>query len=154
MKKVLIVHFSVTGKTESMAEFIAEGVRFNGIEAVVKKISDIHNVADLKGFDGYIFGSPTFSQDVPKPVKNFLDLAQQADLKGKLVGSFGSYKHDTGYRHDSSAPAAMIDIITEQHKMVPFDLGPFALKEDLIDTREGMKACQDYGKVFGEKLAD
>jgi len=153
MKKVLIVHFSVTGKTESMAEFIAEGVRFNGVEAVVKKIGDIRDVADLKGYDGYIFGSPTFSQDMPKPVKNLLDLAQKAELKGKLVGSFGSYKHDTGYRHDSSAPAAMIDIITEQNDLVPFDLGPFALQEDIIDTRDGLKACQDYGRVFGEKLA-
>jgi len=153
MKKVLIVHFSVTGKTESMAEFIAEGVRFNGVEAVVKKIGNIRDVADLKGYDGYIFGSPTFSQDMPRPVKNLLDLAQKAELKGKLVGSFGSYKHDTGYRHDSSAPAAMIDIITEQNDLVPFDLGPFALQEDMIDTRDGLKACQDYGRVFGEKLA-
>jgi flavodoxin len=152
MKKVLIVHFSLTGKTATMADFIAEGVRFNGIEAQVKKIGDIHDVADLKGFDGYIFGSPTFSQDVPKPVKNFLDLARMANLQGKLVGSFGSYKHDTGYRHDSTAPAAMIDIVTGQNKMVPFDLGPLALQEDMIDTRDGLKACQDYGRVFGEKL--
>ena len=152
MKKVLIVHFSVTGKTESMAEFIAEGVRFNGVEAVVKKIGNIRDVADLKGYDGYIFGSPTFSQDMPRPVKNLLDLAQKAELKGKLVGSFGSYKHDTGYRHDSSAPAAMIEIITQQNDLVPFDLGPFALQEDIIDTRDGLKACQDYGRVFGEKL--
>jgi hypothetical protein len=26
------------------------------------------------------------------------------------------------------------------------------LLEHLIDTREGMKACQDYGKAMGEKL--
>jgi hypothetical protein len=90
---------------------------------------------------------------MPRPVKNLLDLAQKAELKGKLVGSFGSYKHDTGYRHDSSAPAAMIDIITEQNDLVPFNLGPFALQEDMIDTRDGLKACQDYGRVFGEKLA-
>jgi flavodoxin len=152
MKKVLIVHFSTTGKTATMADFIAEGVRFGGLEAQVKKIAEIHTIADFLGYDGYIFGSPTFSQDAPKPVKNFLSMAQKADLKGKLVGAFGSYKHDTGYQHDSSAPAVMIDMISDQNKMIPFDLGPFALQEDLIETRDGMKACQDYGRVFSEKL--
>jgi hypothetical protein len=36
--------------------------------------------------------------------------------------------------------------------MEPFQLGPFNLKEAAIDTVEGMRACQDYGRVFGEKL--
>ena len=37
----MIAYVSRTGKTEKMAEYIAEGVRFSGSEAVVKKISDI-----------------------------------------------------------------------------------------------------------------
>ena len=41
MKKVLVAYFSVTGTTESMAQYIAEGVRFSGCEAVVKNISAI-----------------------------------------------------------------------------------------------------------------
>jgi hypothetical protein len=36
--------------------------------------------------------------------------------------------------------------------MKPFELGPFTLKEDLVETSEGMRTCQDYGRVFGEKL--
>jgi len=36
--------------------------------------------------------------------------------------------------------------------MKPFELGAFTMKEDLIGTSEGMKTCQDYGRVFGEKL--
>jgi hypothetical protein len=36
--------------------------------------------------------------------------------------------------------------------MKPFELGPFILKEDVVETGEGMKTCQDYGRVFGEKL--
>ena len=36
--------------------------------------------------------------------------------------------------------------------MKPFELGPFTLKEDIIRTSERTKTCQDYGKVFGEKL--
>ena len=71
MKKVLITYFSSTGKTETMAQYIAEGVRFSGHEAAVRKMLEIKDVTGLAEYDGYIFGSPTFSLDLPKPVKTF-----------------------------------------------------------------------------------
>ncbi len=40
MKKVLIAYFSLTGKTEMMAQYVAEGVRFSGNEAVVNRLGD------------------------------------------------------------------------------------------------------------------
>jgi len=39
------------------------------------------------------------------------------------------------------------------YNMQPFELGSFNLKEAGIKTAEGMRACQDYGRVFGEKLS-
>ena len=36
MKKVMIAYFSLTGKTEMMAQYIAEGVRISGQEAVFR----------------------------------------------------------------------------------------------------------------------
>ena len=42
MKKVLIAYFSASGETQKMAQYIAEGVRFSGNQAVTRKISDIH----------------------------------------------------------------------------------------------------------------
>ncbi len=150
--KVLIACFSSTGKTEAMAQYIAEGVRFSGREVVVKKVEDLKSATDLAGYDGYLFGSPTFSQDVPKPVKTFLSLAQKAKLEGKLGGAFGSYRHDVSYQHDAYAPAIIFNILEKENKMRPFDLGPFNLQENKVETREGIKACQDYGRVFGEKL--
>ncbi len=150
--KVLIACYSETGKTAKMAEYIAEGVRFSGHKAAVKKIGDIKNAAELVGYDGYIVGSPTFSLDIPKPVQEFLSTVVNANLKGKLGGSFGTYTHDVGYQHDSHAPAKILDILQNEHKMKPFELGPFVLKEDVVDTSEGMQTCQDYGRTFGEKL--
>jgi hypothetical protein len=38
------------------------------------------------------------------------------------------------------------------YKMLPFELGSFKMLEKDVETRDGMKACQDYGRVFGEKL--
>ncbi len=146
MKKVLIVYFSLTGKTEQMAQYIAEGIRFSGQEAVVKKTSDIKNADALVGYDGYIFGSPTYHRDIADPVKTFLFLARKADLKERLGGAFGSYTHS------GDAPAIIFDTMQYVFKMNMFELGSFNLKEDVAETSEDMRACQDYGRVFGEKL--
>jgi flavodoxin len=152
MKKVLIVYFSATGETEKMAGYIAEGIRFSGQEAVIKKTRDIKGEVDIAGYDGYIFGSPTYSLEAPEPMKKLLGTAEKARLEGKLFGAFGSYSHDVGYKHDTYAPAIIFGEMQRASKIKSFELGPFALKEDIIETAEGMKACQEYGKVFGENL--
>jgi flavodoxin len=151
MKRVLIGYFSSTGKTERMAAYIAEGVRFTGNEATVKNIEDIKSMAQATGYDGYIFGSPSYSSGVPEPMKTYLLVIAKSDLKGKMGGTFGPYRHDVGYKHDAYAPAIILDMLST-YGMKLFDLGPFVLKEDIIETGDGIRACQDYGRVFGEKL--
>lgn len=152
MKKVLVAYFTTGGVTEKMAEYIAEGVRISGGKAATRSVVDVRATADISGYDGYIIGSPTFSLDVPAPVKKFLELAGKAGLEGKVIGAFGPYTHDVGYQHDSHAPAIILDSLQRDAGMKPFELGPFALKEDVVGTGEGMKACHDYGRIFGEKL--
>jgi flavodoxin len=167
MSRILVAYFSLTGNTEMMAQYIAEGIRMSGQEAVVKKLTDIKSHEDLAGYDGYIFGSPTFHQDIAEPMKTFLFMAKKADLEGKLAGAFGSYSHD------GNAPAKVFDTMQYVFKMKPFELGAFNLKEDMLQspgrgeadnpryvagevhsgTGEGMRSCQDYGRVFGEKVA-
>lgn len=152
MKKVIIAYFSTTGKTETMANYIAEGIRFTGNQAITKKISEIKSPADLKDYDGYILGSPTFSLDVPSPIKTLLSKASASFLKDKLAGAFGAYKHDVGYEPGGKAGSIILDELQKEFKMEPFELGALRLQEDIVETTEGMRACQDYGKVFGEKL--
>lgn len=150
--RVLIAFYSATGQTAKMADYIAEGLRFSGNEAVVKKIENIKDTAELAGYEGYIFGSPTFSLDVPGVMKTFFTKVDKAILGGRLGGSFGSYRHDISYKHDNYGPGIIFDILQNVYEMKPFELGPFTLQEDAVDTGEGMKACQDYGRVFGEGL--
>ena len=145
--KVLIAYISLSGTTEKMAEYIAEGVRFSGQQVVVKKISDIKSANDLADYDGYIFGSPTYHRDMAEPMKTFLFLAKKTNLEGKLAGAFGSYTHS------GDAPAIIFDTMQYVYKMVPFELGSFNLKEAVIETSEGTRSCQDYGRVFGEKVS-
>ncbi len=145
MKKVLIAFFSRTGNTEKMAEYIAEGVRFSGNEVELKKISQIKSEKDLQGYDGYIFGCPTYHKDITENMKTFLFLGQKANLEGKVGGAFGSHTH--------SGESAQIIFDTMEHvfKMDMVNLGPFIIKEGTICAAIGLRACQDYGKAVGQK---
>ena len=146
MKKVLIVYYSRTGKTGQMAEYIAEGVRFSGNVVELKKIAEIKNEKDLTGFDGYVFGCPTYHKDMTENMKTFLFLAQKGGLEGKVGGAFGSHTHS------GEAPQLIFDTMEYVFKMDMTNLGAFALKENMVGTNEGLHACQDYGKAIGKKL--
>ncbi len=147
MSKILIAYFSLAGNTEQMAQYIAEGVRISGNEATVRKVSELKKVDDITGYDGYILGSPTSHRDMAEPMKTFLFLVSKANLAGKPGGAFGSYTHS------GDAPALIFDTMRYTFKMKPFELGSFNLKEAVVATGDGMRACQDYGKVFGQSLA-
>ena len=147
MKKVLVGYVSRTGNTAKMAEFIAEGIRFSGNEASIVKISEISSETDLSGYDGYVFGGPTYHRDLVGSMKTFLFLAQKQNMVGKIGGAFGSYTH-------SGESAQMIfDTMQHVYKMDMVDLGALNLKEQVIVTDEGTRACQDYGKAVGQKLS-
>jgi flavodoxin len=146
MKKVLVAYFSITGKTEKMAQYIAEGIRMMGHEAMTKKVEEIESINELTGYDGYIFGCPTYHRDITSPMKTFLILANKSKLEKKLGAAFGSYTHS------GDAPSIIFDTMQHVFKMNLFHLGSFNLKEAIVETMEGIRACQDYGKVFGEAL--
>ncbi len=146
MKNVLVAYYSRTGMTQTMAEGIAEGVRISGHNADVKKISEIKDEKELKGFDAYIFGCPTYHRDMTQNFKTFLFMAQNAGLNGKVGGAFGSHTHS------GDAAKVIFETMEFVFKMNMTNLGSFLLKEETVGTTEGRRACQDYGKAVGEML--
>ncbi len=146
MHKILVVYISRTGVTEKMANYIAEGIRIAGLEAVVMKSTSIQNEEGLQGYDGYILGCPTYHRDMTSGMKNFLFLCQRVNLVGKIGGAFCSYTHS-----GESGPM-IFETLEHVFKMDMVDLGALSLKEDLVSTPEGIKACQEYGKVAASKL--
>jgi NAD(P)H dehydrogenase (quinone) len=146
MNKILVAYVSRTGNTRKMAEFIAEGIRFSGHDPILKKVSEIKNEKDLEGYNGFIFGCPTYHRDMTSGMKTFLFIAEKSNLLGKMGGAFGSYTH-------SGESAQMIfDTMEFVFKMDMVDLGALNLKEAIIDTPDGLRACQDYGKAVGQKF--
>lgn len=143
---MLIAYYSRTGITEKMAEYLAEGVRFTGNEVDMKKISEIKTEKDLQGYDGYLFGCPTYHKDITENFKTFLFLVQKAKLEGKLGGGFGSHTHS------GESAGIIFDTMEFVYKMNMTSLVPLSLKEIQVVTREGMSACHDYTKDFMKRL--
>ena len=145
MKKVLIAYVSRTGTTEKMADYLAEGIRMSGNETEVVKTSLLKE-KDLSGYDGYLFGCPTYHKDMTSGMKQFLFLVEKANLAGKLGGAFGSHTHS------GEAAPMVFDTMQYVFKMDALDLGALSLTDAVMETDEGMKACHQYAKALTEKF--
>lgn len=139
MGEVLIVYASRANETRGIAELIGEGVRQAGHKACLKKAEEIKTEDDLKGYDAYAFGSPTYHGEMMKSMKQVLFIAERAELEGKPCGAFGAY----GW----SGEAAVRIFDTMHHiyqmKMMP---EPLMLKASWVDG--GVDAAQEYGKII------
>lgn len=144
MAKVLIVYTTRTGETKNIAERIAEGVRFQGIEAECLDVAQIKKATDLDGYDGYLFGSPTYHGDMLQPMKTFLFLAEKADLKGKAGGSFGAY----GWSGE-----ALDRIFGTMKNIFEMDMVGDPLRLKSLDLGGGSQMAQEYGRQIGKKIS-
>ena len=143
MPKVLIVCDTRAGETRQIGELIAEGVRMAGAEAVVKNAKSVKALADLEGFDAYVFGSATYHGDMLPGMKTLLFLAEQAGLAGKTGGAFGAF----GW--SGEAPDRIFDTLQHVFKMKMVS-GPLRLKASTIGG--GIQMAQNYGKEISKSL--
>ena len=150
MKKVLIAYLSHSGNTERMAQYIAEGVRIAGHEAELKDVSEIKTEKDLTGYDGYIFGCPTYHLGIPESFETFLSMAEKSKLGGKVGGAFGFRAHPSSGGGD--AAGLIFERMESRFKMMMTSLGGFDMKGGLFEVIEEMHTCQEYGKAVGEML--
>jgi flavorubredoxin len=143
MSKTLIVYATRTGETEKIANLIAEGIRFSGHEAEIKKVTDIKKEDDLKGFDALVLGSPTYHGEMVQGMKTLLFMAEKAELSGKVGGAYGAF----GW--SGEAPDRIFDTMKNIFQMNMVS-GPLRLKASGMGG--GMKMAQDYGREVAAKL--
>lgn len=74
-----------------MAKAVEEGVKFEGVNAVRKKVTQA-NVKDLLKADGIILGSPNYYGTMAAEMKAFIDksVRYHGKLEGKVGGAFSS----------------------------------------------------------------
>jgi NAD(P)H dehydrogenase (quinone) len=91
MPKVLVVYYSRSGNTKTMAELISQAVKEEGLEVETKEVEDTAP-DDLLKADGIIIGSPTYYGTMAAEVKKFLDdsVSHHSKLDGKVGAAFAS----------------------------------------------------------------
>jgi flavodoxin I len=146
MKQILIAYDSKTGNTERMAQHIAEGLRAEGNTVAVKNILDIKEAKELQGYDAYFFGGPTYFEQPTDAMKQFLFMARKADLNGKIGGSFGSYTHF------GEAPKIIHETMEHVFRMNMVVMGPFKVKDLILDSEEGCATCLEYAKAVSQRM--
>lgn len=143
MAKALVVYNTRKGSTRKIAELIAEGLRISGVETEVVDVVNIKKPDNLKGYDAYIFGSPTYHGDMLEKTKQLLFMAEQAGLEGKVGGAFGAY----GW--SGEAPERIFGTMENIFKMDMLS-GPLMLKS--ASLQGGVQMAQEYGRQAAKKL--
>lgn len=143
--RFLVIYGSITGKTEAMAGYIAEGMRFAGADVEVKPFAEVRESEEFAGYEGYAIGGPTYHKDLLHGMKAWLFKAKEAGLDGKVGGAFGSHTHS------GEGPVILHDTMNHVFKMNMVDLGPFKMEEAQVGTPQGIKACQQFGKALVER---
>jgi flavorubredoxin len=143
MGKVFVVYGTRTNSTQEIANLVAEGIRFGGHEAVVADVKDVKSEADFEGYDGYVFGSPTYHGEMLQSMKTMLFLAEKASLEGKVGGAFGAHGWST------EAQDRIYNTMKEIFKMNMVK-GPLLLKSASLGG--GVQMAHEYGKEIGAKL--
>ena len=144
MGKALIAYTTRTEETRRIADLIAEGLRFSGHEADVREVKEIKKEEDLRGYDAYVFGSPTYHGEMIQPMKTFLFLAEKADLENKVGGAFGAHGWST---------EAQERIYQTMKTVFKMDMvgGPLLLKSASLGG--GLQMAQDYGRDIAKKMS-
>ena len=147
MGKILITYYSNSGNTKKMAEKIAETIKEEGMETVLKKVEDV-KVSELTGYDGIVMGSPTYYGTMAWQVKKLLDesVSLHGSLKGKVGGAFSSAANIGGGNETTVTDilhAMLIHGMIVQGEPKGDHYGPVAIGAP--DVR-ALKCCERLGK--------
>jgi len=97
MKKVTVIYWSGTGNTEKMAEAIVEGAKGQGIDVILKNVSEA-TPEDVFEADAVALGCPSMGAEEldDEEMEPFVESLNSEKIKGKPIALFGSYDWGDG----------------------------------------------------------
>jgi len=87
MPKALIIYYSRSGNTKKMAESVGEGLKSEGVEAIIKEVKEVE-ASELLKYEAIVIGSPTYYGTVASEIKKLID--DSVKFHGKLEGKVGA----------------------------------------------------------------
>jgi flavorubredoxin len=144
MQKALIIFETRKGNTQLMAETIQESLIQSGVEAEVKRISEV-DLAELAGCAAVVLGSPTYNKDMIGTMKTFLFRLEKVNLKGKVGASFGAY----GWSGEA------VGMLRETMKNI-YGMEVVEPAAKLPGTAAGVEKAQyqNFGKIIAQKIKE
>ena len=138
MNKIAIVFWSGTGNTETMANYIAEGVRAAGGEAALLGPGDF-SASQFSAYSAVAFGCPAMGSEVLEEAEfEPMFSALEGSLGGKRIALFGSYGWGDGqWMRDwrKRCDDAGANLLDENGLMV-----------NEAPDAEGEEACKELGR--------
>ena len=151
-KTLLIIYYSKTGKTESMASQVARGAAKVGINVILKKVEDC-TLDDLVEADGLAVGSPTHYSNMAWQIKRLLDetiltfYTKGYSLRDKVCGLFTS----TGAYADGKECLRMLELAFGLALKMKTSPGLIVESEDVVDEKD-LLACYEYGQKIAYEI--
>jgi len=142
LTKILIAYYSKTGKTEKIANLIAEGAKsVQGVTVETKKTDEITAKEAVKA-DGFAFGSPSYFSLMAGPLLTLLTefYFNKDALAGKPMAAFS-----TGVGSQTKAIENVESILKA--------FNPKLIQPSLAVGKEISATDEAQAKVLGEKLA-
>ncbi|MDR0404004.1 MAG: flavodoxin [Treponema sp.] len=138
MKKVLVVYWSGTGNTETMARQVAGGAEEAGAEVTLKPVSEASS-GMVKEAAALAFGCPAMGAEVleESEMEPFIAGLSREELGGKPLGLFGSYDWGDGQWMRDWA---------ERMKGQDAALDGEGIAAQLVPSAEVLDQCRELGK--------
>lgn len=97
MKKLTVIYWSGTGNTEKMAEAIAEGAKIDGVNVILKSVSDA-STDEVFDSDAIALGCPSMGAEELEDgeMEPFVEGLNKDKIKNKPIVLFGSYDWGDG----------------------------------------------------------
>ncbi len=145
--RVLIVYYSRTGNTKKMAKIIADSIKEEGLETILKE-AERTSPQELLEYQGIIMGTPVYYGSMAHPLKKLLDESVRfhGELEGKIGGAFSSSANVGGGNE-----TAVLDILKAMliHGMIVQGdsrgdhYGPVSIG---VPDRRAERECKRFGK--------
>ena len=147
--QVTIVYDTMWQSTRKMAEAIAEGIRQEAPETVVKiynatKEDKNDIMAQIFQSKALLVGSPTINYGYTFAIAGVLEMAEGLRFKKKKAAAFGSY----GWTGD--APKK----ITEKLQASGFEIVNDGIRKMWVPDEAALEECTEYGREFAKAIAE
>lgn len=141
--QITLVYDSMWGATRRMAEGIAQGMKMEDPDVVIKlynaaKTDKNDVITEMFKSKAILVGSSTVNKSIMSATGGILDMIRGLGLKNKKAAAFASY----GWSGES------VDIINEKLKAARLDLVNNGIKALWKPNEEAIEECVEFGREF------